>query len=199
MIRNPESPMRFYIEGILSFVKGCDNLAFVEQSALGEDIWALLQRNENPLAYTKLSCFLPWVADQYGLSHGGDTNNPSCTVANGERNATQACRTKTLGERKCIFPFYFEGKLYKECGLLEPSNFLYPVFRCPQFNSNKKTEDGINDYSNFNPNKEYCLVCPKEGCSTFDALELDPSSLNCGRQPFSTCKNDCPGGKYVPG
>jgi len=44
---------RFYMEGILSFVKG-----------RGCDVYS-----NNPSVYTKLSCFLPWVAEQYGMSY----------------------------------------------------------------------------------------------------------------------------------
>ena len=160
------------------------------------------QSNGNPLAYTKLSCFLPWVAEQYGLSHEGDPTHLSCTVANGERNQSQPCRTKEVSrdengqftERRCIIPFYSRGQRYDECALLEPSNFLYPVFRCPVYNSVRKT-DGINDYGDMDPNLFYCVN---------SKFELDPSipgaPLNCptvtlsARFPFSTCKNDCPGG-----
>merc|ERR1711892_249627 len=42
---------RFYARGLLSFVKG-----------RGYDIYS-----NNPSAYTQLSCFLPWIAAQYGM------------------------------------------------------------------------------------------------------------------------------------
>ena len=44
---------RFYVEGIASFVKG-----------RGCDLYS-----NNPTAYTKLSCFLPWIADQFGMKY----------------------------------------------------------------------------------------------------------------------------------
>ena len=206
MVRNPDSPMRLYVEGLLSFVKGCDNLNFFQTFSFGRNNWGLVQSNGNPLAYTKLSCFLPWVAQQYGLSHEGDPDNPSCTMANGERKPSQPCRTKEVRqdengqftERRCIIPFYSRGRRYDECALLEPSNFVYPVFRCPQYNSVKKT-DGINDYGDMEPNSFYCLN------SKFELdISIPGAPLNCptgtlgATLPFSTCKNDCPGGKVLP-
>ena len=126
MVQKQENPKRYHIEGVLSFVKGCDSLRFIQQSE-NDDEWRLIQTNENPMAYTKLLCFLPWVAEQYGLSYKGDRNNPSCRFSNGEKNTTQTCRTKEYNENKCIFPFYSRGKQYEKCALLEPSNFVYPV------------------------------------------------------------------------
>lgn len=55
----------FYAKGLLSFVKG-----------RGCDIYS-----NNPSAYTKLSCFLPWIAEQYDMDYEPEEeNDPTCTV-----------------------------------------------------------------------------------------------------------------------
>merc|ERR1719447_1476442 len=66
MVREEDRPMRYFIEGILSFVKGCEQFVFGDRSG-GK--FNLLQNSENPAAYAKLSCHLPWIAEQYGLSY----------------------------------------------------------------------------------------------------------------------------------
>ena len=96
-----------------------------------------LSRREYPLAYTKLSCFLPWVADQFGLSFESAVDE-SCVKGTGQEPPyTATCReTRESGETEyvpteeesqnststrppppteypCIFPFYFDGKLFE--------------------------------------------------------------------------------------
>ena len=68
MVKEEMGPERFFIEGILSFVKGCELFSFGATTA-DQSHFQLFQKGENPAVYTKLSCFLPWVAKQYGLSH----------------------------------------------------------------------------------------------------------------------------------
>ena len=56
---------RFFAQGLLSFVKG-----------RGCDIYS-----NNPSAYTKLSCFLPWIAKQYEMDYEPEVEfDPTCTV-----------------------------------------------------------------------------------------------------------------------
>ena len=59
-------------------------------------------------------------------------------------NAEQ-CRSNSAQESACIFPFYWNGKLYEECVFLEEQEFLFPVFRCPIRNIDRKI-DGINSF-----------------------------------------------------
>ena len=58
---------KYEAEGILSFIKGCDDL-FFGQSESGSN-WKLFQYSTSPTVYTKLYCFLPWIADQYDLEY----------------------------------------------------------------------------------------------------------------------------------
>ena len=81
--------MRYFIEGILSFVKGCEQFVFGAQD---ENNFELLQNSENPAAYAKLSCYLPWVAEQYGMSYDAPEDE-SCTTGTGpQRPYKTECR-----------------------------------------------------------------------------------------------------------
>ena len=141
-------PMRFYAEGIASFLKGCDVFTI---GALDEarTKWVLNQQSENPVTYTKLSCFLPWVAQQYGLDYEtNDSPDPQCSQGQGDPgDSNNKCRitpsnlVDTLrGEVECIFPFYYQGKKYDECVLYDELGFVYPVFRCPTYNITTKID-----------------------------------------------------------
>merc|ERR1719278_379565 len=96
MVREEDRPMRYFIEGVLSFVKGCEQFVFGARNA-NRTIFNLLQNSENPAAYAKLSCHLPWIAEQYGLSYDAD-DDPSCNESTGELDPKPApiCRN-TLG------------------------------------------------------------------------------------------------------
>ena len=56
MVREEDRPMRYFIEGILSFVKGCEQFVF---GARDENNFGLNKNSENLAAYAKLSCHLP--------------------------------------------------------------------------------------------------------------------------------------------
>ena len=109
----------------------------------------LNQATRTPAVYTKLSCFLPWIAEQYGMKF--DDNNKDhaldCTHGTGNISDFNAdlCRSANIGEEPCIFPFYWNGKLYEQCVFLEEKEFLFPVFRCPVRNITRKI-DGINSF-----------------------------------------------------
>ena len=59
MVKNGE---RYHIEGVLSFVKGCDRFAMGADEEKEKFVFT-------SLAYTKLSCYMSWVAGQFGLSY----------------------------------------------------------------------------------------------------------------------------------
>ena len=222
MVREKERPAeRYFIEGILSFVKGCEQFSF---GAINDERtkFRLIQNSENPAAYAKLSCHLPWVADQYGLSYDG-VPDESCSTGTGPTvpfNSTYdydpaLCReTKGTGllgkEAPCIFPFYYNGRgPYDRCMLFEEDDFVYPVFRCPTRNiTTKFPGTDINHFERSIELTEGLCVDTATSMATCDATgggpncikQLDPE-LECidqfKRQPFSTCKNDCPGGNIL--
>ena len=218
MVREEKRPQRFFIEGILSFVKGCELFTF-GASTDDRTTFQLLQRSENPAIYTKLSCFLPWVAEQYGLSYEAD-HDETCSKGTGPAipfNSTHlynaTCRENQgsdlnniihFQEYTCIFPFYYRGRgPYNECILFEEENFVYPVFRCPVRNITTKFPG--TEINHFEESLEltdgYCIANCEPEQEDCDQL-LDPERDDCNPlfrvKPFSTCKNDCPGGEYNP-
>jgi len=189
---------RFYVEGILSFVKGCDVFSF---GPVDEDQtkWQLLQQSENPSTYTKLSCFLPWIAKEYNMEfeYSGDVEE-ECYSSQGEKEEDEPCRNipsnliETFdGEVECIFPFYYNGKKFNECVLFDESDFVFPVFRCPTRNITT-TINGVSSFIFADLNSGYCLSDPLDNTSP-----LDPNNQKCSpfarRNPLSQCKNNCPG------
>ena len=117
----------------------------------------LILESEEPGIYTKLSCFLPWIAEQYDMdfTENIEDDNQECSKGTGDVNDFNAepCRTNYLGdlftglggESECIFPFYWNEKLYDQCTMLEELEFLFPVFRCPIRNITRKI-DGISSF-----------------------------------------------------
>jgi len=211
---------RRYIEGVLSFVRGCDQFDFVEielESSTGTT-WVLSQRATNPSAYTKLSCFLPWVAAQYNMVYeSAGVVDQACTTATGDPNDSENTCTNTLSnvfglfeevELECIFPFYFNGTLYNECIPVSSLHFVYPVsFSCPiRPISTLNETDGIISF-NFNGSEfvnGYCISEQQIEALGNDVLPenqyiLDPNYDGCSsfnrRPPMSQCKNNCPGAR----
>ena len=219
---------RFKTEGILSFIKGCDNFAFgklldfvaVVNISTGhitpEDNYDLLaqrlfQYAENPLAYTRLHCYLPWIAEQYGLDFdyaGVPGDDPTCSTGFGDpdegenlscTNSNTPSSTQEFQneiELPCLFPYYMDGKLINDsCYKFNADTFLDPVSSCPIWNVTTK----INGINNYNSSDFYRLTtlgyCPGE-----DGATLDPEVSRCLvaslRTPFSKCRNSCKGGKW---
>ena len=209
--------------------------------------FAFQQRAENPAAYTKLSCFLPWIAAQFGLSYdSGPEADEACLVGSGEKPASNSvhqdenkedvpCK-EAIGllpgvQFPCIFPFRYGGVTYNSCTTLETSDFIVPVWRCPVFNSTKKYTDDNGVEMNWFPEegadtaKGYCLdfehilnqllsdpsdifnveirVNPEKESCLPDGLSYDKLDEETQERldvlyrfrPFSTCRNECPGGK----
>ena len=129
-------PWRLYVEGILSFVKGCET---VTMGAIKDNRRELqhTQFSENMATYTKLSCFLPWVAQQYELSYDRDpATDMTCSKGTGGKPTGHEVCKETYSslftptpQLECIFPFYYLGKFYEECFLFVQENFVFPVFR----------------------------------------------------------------------
>jgi len=163
--------------------------------------WRLVQRSQNPSTYTKLSCFLPWVAAQYGLKYAEDGDiDPACYEAQGDpqdkdqRPCTitpSIISDLTTGEAKCIFPFYYEGKKYNECVLFDEAGFVYPVFRCPTRDITTKI-DGINSFESIELTGELCPSDPTDSTSALDPTIQDCDNFSRDRA-FKQCKNNCPG------
>ena len=102
----------------------------------------LRQESENPAVYTKLSCYLPWVAAQYDMDYTPPADpDPACLTGNGNITEVTAevCRSNPFSgywdndgiEAECLFPFTLNGESHDTCIMGEESDFTRPVFRCP--------------------------------------------------------------------
>ena len=183
-----DSSTRKYIEGILSFTKGCSLFDVWHQENTGATTRStsyLEQESENPSVYTKLSCYLPWIAEQYNMEYDNSdemTLNLECTTSIGDKNEIAndgECRTAWVpsyllkadgtgangGERLCKFPFYWNGKLYDQCIMLEEDDMILPVFRCPIRDSQNKI-NGINawTYEDLESQVSYTVVYSTRYC-----------------------------------
>jgi len=199
------------IEGILSFVKGCDQFEFGEDTEefSSKTTNKLIQRADNPATYTKLSCFLPWIAAQYNMNYENTgLPDPACTQGSGDpQDGKNTCRTTPSNwaelrddlELECKFPFYYDGVEYDECILYKEDDFVYPVFRCPTLNITTKI-NGINSFNSSSlvggiciaDNEDYDYENPQDPAKFLLDPDIECFSYN-RRLPFSQCKNNCPG------
>ena len=121
----------------------CNNICISRLSVLFQETGG------KPSIYTKLSCYLPWIAEQYDMDFTEivEDDNQECTTGNGDINDynVETCRCTCPGEDICIFPFYWNGKRFDQCTFLEEQEFLFPVFQCPTRNITRKL-NGISSF-----------------------------------------------------
>ena len=195
-------PQRKYVDGILSFTKGCSQFDMYSSRSTSY----LQQQSMNPSVYTKLSCFLPWIAEQYNMEYEASSGTDAeCEAGVGDRtDIAQAgqCRTswqyEGLGEELCQFPFYWNGKLHEQCIMLEEDDAILPVFRCPIRNTVNKI-NGINawTYEDFDKQMRYGGLCISDRTTspwTVDPAVSIENCLDLGYGVFQPCKNNCAGG-----
>ena len=221
------------MEGHLSYLKGCQQFEMGSTNPPKNTQFEFKLSAENPLAYTKLFCFLPWIATQFGLTFAsGPEADEACLVGSGEKPASKSTHQDNaqffpLTPNKedvpckeafgllpdlqfpCIFPFRYGDVTYNSCTTLETSDFIVPVWRCPVFNSTKKYTDDKGVEMNWFPEEDadtaegYCLDVENalEKLTGSGEIELlvNPDKEECHPltriHPFSTCRNECPGGK----
>ena len=148
---------RHTAEGVMSFTRSC--LAEIGTKGSRPNKEVLKFTSTSPNVYTKLSCFLPWVAKQYGLVWDNpEPEDPECNVVQGDPadfNQTY-CGTlpdqnvQELGagqqlplELPCIFPYFLDEKRYDGCLQFSTNGFVIPSFYCPVFNSTVRKWDNI--------------------------------------------------------
>ena len=75
---------RHYVQGVMSFTRSCF-ANFGKFSVRDREVLEFV--STSPSVYTKLSCFLPWVAEQYNMTwkNSGDPD-PDCSVSRGDIN-----------------------------------------------------------------------------------------------------------------
>ena len=118
---------------------GCSRFWFFDRN--GNNY--LRQFSENPLVYTKIKCFLPWIAAQYDMEFRTvGATDPDCLTGYGDISevTSRQCRTNPSNnawdrkdgiEAPCLFPFTLNGKSYNSCITDEIEGFTRPIFRCP--------------------------------------------------------------------
>ena len=119
----------------------------------------LFQESEKPSVYTKLSCFLPWIAEEYDMdfTETVEDNNQECSVGSGNIDDYDAEICRSPFEDECIFPFFYNGERFDNCAYLEYQDFLVqgPIYRCPTRNITRKI-NGINSFTGDDLIKQVC-------------------------------------------
>ena len=130
---------RFIVHGLQSFIKGCSKFNYIGGNKL-------IQESTNPSVYVKVSCFLPWIAEQYGMDYIPEDNiDPDCVIGNGNINeiTAEVCTTIPTTyldkgqlltdniEARCIFPYVVDDQAWDECRQSGIQDFTHPVFKCP--------------------------------------------------------------------
>ena len=178
-----EDSQRLTTQGLLSFVKGCTIFGFgrfppyigpLLSIEYGVGTLSTLQNvqtntfyhtSDNPLVYTKIRCYLPWVAEQYDLEFTGSSSiedDPECISGSGilgEEEEEEGCSNTPSSlseiafglELPCIFPYYVDGRLINDtCFKFNADDFLDPVSRCPILNVTTKI-NGVNSFNSSDP------------------------------------------------
>ena len=200
--------------GINSFLKGCSSFSAFSGDVGPPDFTVLKQFSSNPSVYSRLSCFLPWIAEQYGLTYTpSQPTEPECEegVGNIDEVTAQVCRATTTNphdvadklEPSCILPFTLDNEVHNECTLVAINDFTRPQFICPIRTVRGRGTNYTRDDSDIS--RVYCPTISDEGevINQYNGQwELDPDSTWCingafstGRPVFATCKNTCPGGE----
>ena len=174
------------------------------------------QQSNNPTVYTKLSCFLPWIAKQYNLKFlDSGASDETCKKGTGnefdiynpeDTNSKYLCRnvpTKEVEveekmEVECLFPFYYDGQLIDNCIKFVG---IFPTYVCPI--KNVTTKFPGTQINSFNSK----TLLARGFCQDFNAQKPDDlfpplnPFMNCSaeskRVVFSQCKNNCPGGDHL--
>ena len=92
-------------------IAGCGLVAFLEpESTPGFSF--LRQESQNPVVYSKLSCHLPWIAEQYDMDFDDIDTDPECLEAVG--SATVRIRIQTIISmrvKKCVWPQHISKRI----------------------------------------------------------------------------------------
>ena len=142
-----DSHGRYMISGILSFIKGCSQFSYDR----GDAHSYLVQYSDNPSVYTKVSCYLPWIANQYNMiyEYNGEADSDCFTGHGNIKEVTaEVCRTNPSiipwiwftrrggigldrAEAPCLFPYTLDGKSWETCIMAGIGGLTHPIFKCP--------------------------------------------------------------------
>jgi len=156
-----DNERRFSAVGINSFIKGCSAFSFGNFPTQSY----LRQVSGNPSVYSRLSCFLPWIAEQYGMNYTATEEDERCEEGTGDINEVggDQCRTTPTDVRDvidkkepfCLFPFYLDGIEYNQCTLTEIRDFTRPRFICPIRTIRGRGHNGRN-FTTDDVDRKYC-------------------------------------------
>ena len=122
---------QYAFTGPLSMSKSCDNIfIFDEKITYGA---------ENPGIFTDAHCYLPWIAEMYGMKlPDAYTSDPSCSQAHGDRRNINKddCLgrdTHSVDIVKCDFNYVDVedgGRKWDRCRLSAQEGFAYNIYTC---------------------------------------------------------------------
>jgi len=197
---------RHVAEGFLSFYKGCDlwSMGYLFRN----DSFTMWQITDSPSVYTKISCFLPWIAKVTNMefqqpAEAGD----ECLIGNGDPQdgKNEPCRAKTdwgLSDNPlCIFPYFYNGIKFEECLVTTLFDWVY-IPRCPVRSIVKNGTYNSYDDTDvlFGIASENVPFLSGGWCPTDlddPSSPLDPANTACEDyqrvRPFAMCNYNCPG------
>ena len=100
-VGRPKGPRRYSWVGSLSMYRGCDQATSVDTFGSSREAMA----GKNPGIFTQASCYLPWLAKEYGMELGSELEKVAglCSPAKGKRNQLRQKTCKTNLGTFCDF------------------------------------------------------------------------------------------------
>ena len=97
----PGGPRRYSWVGSLSMYRGCDQATVVDTSGTFKEVKA----GENPGVFTQASCYLPWLAQEYGMELNPKLRKVvgTCSSSTGVKNQPLKTICKTNLGTHCDF------------------------------------------------------------------------------------------------
>ena len=173
------------VGGLQSFTKGCSVFTY---RSFGID--SLTQESQNPSVYTKISCHLPWIADQYGMDYeADDIIDPDCVTGTGDINEVTADTCTVIPtsyidggssftrylidpvEAECLFPFTVDDRDWDGCLVSGIQDFTHPTFKCPIRTIKNRNTSYFTNYNTANGQQYNELVngvyCPTNSIGAY--------------------------------
>ena len=118
----PGGPRRYSWAGSLSMYRGCDQATPVNISGSIKEAFA----GENPGIFTQASCYLPWLANEYGMELSSELKKVAgtCAAAKGTRRKSRRRSCKTNLGTWCDF----DRALQIQIAILDP--FVINMDKC---------------------------------------------------------------------
>ena len=174
------------VAGLQSFTKGCSVFNYNSYSK----VTYMIQESLNPSVYMKIFCYLPWIAEQYGLEYEGYINkDPDCITGTGDINEVTADTCTVIPttykanifdlidpvEAECLIPFTVDNRKSNGCLVSGIQDFTHPVFKCAMRSIKNRT---TTYYTNYNGTygEQYNEVVNAVYCPT----NSDGADINSG-------------------